>query len=165
MAEVSEIRRVLQVPRTILQLAALRARVPLHARARSTVPSRRTRTRLHRRRPFGPETLCAPDPCPRVYAARVATAPACTNAALAASHTLDPAAPHQVYDASSNARGRQAVGMLEGITKAVAKDPAKFDLLEDPSEQLDLGLGALWSHPRGWWGSQSAAAAAEEPWY
>ncbi|KAI8471870.1 MAG: hypothetical protein J3K34DRAFT_225708 [Monoraphidium minutum] len=40
----------------------------------------------------------------------------------------------QVFDASCNAGGRQAVAMLEGITKLVAKDPAKFGLLEEPDE-------------------------------
>lgn len=42
----------------------------------------------------------------------------------------------QVYDASASApSSRQAVGMLEGITKLVATNPDAYDLLEDPSEQ------------------------------
>lgn len=38
----------------------------------------------------------------------------------------------QVYDQSSQVGGRQAVGMLEGITKQIAADPEAFDLLDDP---------------------------------
>lgn len=49
----------------------------------------------------------------------------------------------QVYDQSSQSTGRQAVGMLRGITKQVAKDPEAFDLLQDPgtSEQCFLVSG------------------------
>jgi hypothetical protein len=51
-----------------------------------------------------------------------------------AAPSYDQPAMRQVYDASSSASGRQAVGMLEGITKVVAKNPAGFDLVEDPGE-------------------------------
>jgi hypothetical protein len=40
----------------------------------------------------------------------------------------------QVYDQSIQAGGRQAVGMLIGITQQVAKDPEAFDLLNDPAD-------------------------------
>lgn len=39
----------------------------------------------------------------------------------------------QVYDQSSLVPARQAIGMLEGITKALAKGPGQYDLIEDPS--------------------------------
>lgn len=42
----------------------------------------------------------------------------------------------QVYDQSSHAGGRQAVGMLEGITKQIAQDPESVDLLDDPGTNL-----------------------------
>jgi len=42
----------------------------------------------------------------------------------------------QVYDNTSMVGGRQAVGMLAGITKQIAAAPAKFDLNIDPSERL-----------------------------
>lgn len=40
----------------------------------------------------------------------------------------------QVYDNASVVPTKQALRMLEGITKAIAKAPADFDLLDDPSE-------------------------------
>lgn len=44
----------------------------------------------------------------------------------------------QVYDRSGAAGGaREALGMLAGITKEMAQDPAKFDLNIDPSEKRE----------------------------
>lgn len=40
----------------------------------------------------------------------------------------------QVYDQSSNVTARQAVGMLQDITKQVAKSPEQYDLLTDPGQ-------------------------------
>lgn len=40
----------------------------------------------------------------------------------------------QVYDQSTQVGGRQAIGMLEGITKQIAKDPEQYDLLDDPGK-------------------------------
>lgn len=44
----------------------------------------------------------------------------------------------QVYDQSEVAPTRQAVGMLAGITKLVAKAPAAYDLLGDPGMLMVL---------------------------
>lgn len=38
----------------------------------------------------------------------------------------------QVYDQIGSMPPRQALDMLEGITKLIAKSPAKYNLLEDP---------------------------------
>lgn len=40
----------------------------------------------------------------------------------------------QVFDQAAAAPTKQALGMLEGITKVLAKQPDAYDLLDDPSD-------------------------------